>query len=201
MNKDILKPIIRTCIIIAAIFGLYLQIFVDGLHKLNFYTIWSNIAVMIFYIYCMTRKEDSEGLLRIKGGVVLGITLTFIVYNVLLLPVAKPENVYTWKNYTLHYIVPVLCILDCLIYDKVRYKWQDPLYWTIFPLFYAIFTLIKGIIYPVNIPGEDSPFPYFFVDINKLGVSGIAKYIVVICIFYIIMGYILLFIKKIGLRK
>ena len=131
----------------------------------------------------------------------LGITLTFIVYNVLLLPVAKPENVYTWKNYTLHYIVPVLCILDCLIYDKVRYKWQDPLYWTIFPLFYAIFTLIKGIIYPVNIPGEDSPFPYFFVDISKLGASGVAKYIVVICIFYIIMGYILLFIKKIGLRK
>ena len=201
MNKNIPKFIIRICIIIAAAFGLYLQIFIGGLHKLNFYTIWSNIAVMVFYIYYLTRKDEKEGLLRIKGGIVLGITLTFIVYNVLLLPTVKPEDFYNWKNYTLHYIVPLLCIFDCLFYDKVKYKYPDPLYWTIFPLFYAIFALVKGIVYPVNIPGEDSPFPYFFVDINKLGGLGVARYIIIICVFYIILGYVVLFIKKINIKK
>ena len=135
MNKNIFKLFIRICIIVAAAFGIYLQVFIGGLHKLNFYTVWSNIVVMVFYIYYLSKKEDSEGLLRIKGGVVLGITLTFIVYNILLLPTVKPEDFYNWKNYTLHYIVPILCIIDCLIYDKVRYNWKDPLYWTIFRCF------------------------------------------------------------------
>lgn len=201
MNKNIFKLFIRICIIVAAAFGIYLQVFIGGLHKLNFYTVWSNIVVMVFYIYYLSKKEDSEGLLRVKGGVVLGITLTFIVYNILLLPTVKPEDFYNWKNYTLHYIVPILCIIDCLIYDKVRYNWKDPLYWTIFPLFYAVFALVKGIAYPVNIPGEDSPFPYFFVDVNKLGAFGVAKYIIIICVFYIVIGYILLFIKKINIKK
>ena len=113
MNKNIFKLFIRICIIVAAAFGIYLQVFIGGLHKLNFYTVWSNIVVMVFYIYYLSKKEDSEGLLRVKGGVVLGITLTFIVYNILLLPTVKPEDFYNWKNYTLHYIVPILCIIDC----------------------------------------------------------------------------------------
>ena len=57
MNKNIFKLFIRICIIVAAAFGIYLQVFIGGLHKLNFYTVWSNIVVMIFYIYYLSKKK------------------------------------------------------------------------------------------------------------------------------------------------
>ena len=57
MNKNIFKFFIRICIIVAAAFGIYLQVFIGGLYKLNFYTVWSNIVVMVFYIYYLSKKR------------------------------------------------------------------------------------------------------------------------------------------------
>ncbi len=183
--------------IIAAAMGLYVQLVVEGLHKLNFYTIWSNIVVLIFFAYLFIKKPDEDRFaLRVKAGITIAILLTFIVYNVLLLPTVTADEFHTVQNYTLHYIVPVLCVLDWILYDKIRYEILDPIYWTVFPLFYAVFALIRGIVYPVNIPGEDSPFPYFFVDVYKIGVGGVVAYVLVICVFYVLLGYGMLLMKR-----
>ena len=195
--KIYVKYIIRLLTVISALAGLYVQLVVEGLYKLNFYTIWSNIAVLIFFSYLFVKKpEEDRGILRVKAGITIAILLTFIVYNVLLLPTVTAKEFNTVQNYTLHYIVPILCVLDWILYDKVGYDLIDPIYWTAFPLFYAVFALIRGIVYPINIPGEDSPFPYFFVDITKIGIAGVAGYVCVICALYVLMGYGMLLLKR-----
>ncbi len=198
--RKLSKHAIRAGIIIAAVAGLLVKLYPNKIYPLNYYTTLSNIAVLVFFAYLITHKE-SNNLLRAKGGVTIAILLTFIVYNVLLLPIVEPKDFYKWDNYTLHYIVPVLVTLDWAIYDKVRYGLRDPLYWTVFPLIYSIISLIKGILIPVNIPEHDSPFPYFFLDIVNIGWKKVLIYILAICIFYIMSGYIIYAVKNFLYRR
>ena len=198
--------IFRSIILVGALWGLWLQLFPNQWHQLTYYTLQSNIVVAIFLIYLLYRMiKDGEDafnnhhLLRLKGGVTIAITLTFMVYSILLAPIADPKDFYNMKNYLLHYFVPIAMILDWLLFDKCKvYKKVDPILWTILPLIYTIFSLIKGYIFRIPIPDQKhSPYPYFFINIDKLGWNGFLVYFVAILIGYMIIGYGMYWIKQI----
>lgn len=199
----------RVWIIVFAVIGLFLQLWPNQLYNLTYYTLLSNILVVGFvgYLLFLMRQRDivtlsSERIIRLKASVTMAITLTFLVYAILLAPIAEPEDFYSIKNYTLHYIVPIMMIIDWLVSDKRgQYRKYDPFLWTIIPLLYMIFSLIKGIIFKTPIPDQkESPFPYFFLNINKIGWSGFFKYAIAIFILYVLLGYIVYSIKMINYK-
>lgn len=196
----------RSLIVVSGIIGLFTQMYPDKLFKLTYYTTLSNLLVVGFFswiLYLMWTKNEatlnSRLFLRWKGSVTILITLTFLVYAILLAPQADPEDFNTIHNYALHYVVPILVLVDWLIFDKGKiYKWTDPLLWTIAPLSYLAFSLIKGYVLNVPIPdSRHSPYPYFFLNVNQYGWDGVGKYVLMISLAYIVLGLLIVSIKNI----
>ena len=196
----------RSLIVVSGIIGLFTQMYPDKLFKLTYYTTLSNLLVVGFFswiLYLMWTKNEatlnSRLFLRWKGSVTILITLTFLVYAILLAPQADPEDFNTIHNYALHYVVPILVLVDWLIFDKGKiYKWSDPLLWTIAPLSYLAFSLIKGYVLNVPIPdSKHSPYPYFFLNVNQYGWDGVGKYVLMISLAYIVLGLLIVSIKNI----
>lgn len=150
---------------------------------------------MILYIYIFFFKENNK-ILKIKGGITATLLLTFLVYNVLLLPKLDYDHIMTFRNFTLHYIVPILAYIDMLLYDNINYNFKDVLYWCLFPLTYCFLVLFKGIYFAIEIKSEKSIFPYFFLDVYKLGYLKVFELILLISIIFIIISYFVMVTKK-----
>lgn len=179
--------------------GIAFDLMRGGPSLLMFYTLLSNIAVTGFCMYrLLLRRPLNSTEWRVKGGLVIAILLTCLVYNILLAPLKKPAEHFVFHNLALHYAVPILFVIDWLLFDpKDNYRPFDPLRWTIFPLCYVGFALFNGLVLRIPIHGaKDSPFPYFFLNVAKRGWSGVLTYTVIIAALYILMGYGIYSLKR-----
>ena len=89
-------------------------------------------------------------------------------------------------------------MIDTLIFDsKKAFRLREPLYWSLFPLSYFAFALLNGLVLKLSIPGaKDSPFAYFFINVNKFGWNKVMINVLVISAGYIAVGYLLFLLKK-----
>ena len=194
----------RTLLFFAAFTGVYLEITKrGGLGMLLYYTVLSNLLVMIFtgYLLWKMRREgdhwQSSSLLRLKGGVTMSIMITCVIYHFMLAPLTT--DFYRLENFLCHYIVPLWFLADTIIFDKSRqYKWFDPMLWTSLPLFYMIFAILNGFVLKMDVPNaKDSPFPYFFLNANKYGWGFVFRWAAIIFVAYMVSGYLFYLVKNI----
>ncbi|MGT2846665.1 Pr6Pr family membrane protein [Streptococcus massiliensis] len=197
----------RILLFLLAFVGVYLEISKYGWGMLMYYTVLSNLLVLLFMgylVYLMAHTEDawkSPKLLRVKGGVTMCIMITCVVYHFMLAPIAT--DFYRLENFLCHYIVPLAFLLDTLIFDRARqYRWFDPISWTSVPLVYMVFALFNGFVTKIPIPdAKDNPFPYFFLNVNKYGWGYVIKMCLIIFVAYLVGGYIFYAIKSITFAK
>lgn len=137
-----------------------------------------------------------------KSGVLLSILLTGLVYHFMLAPLATADQYYNVQNFIVHYIMPGLMVLDWLLLDKrATLQWFAPIIWTVFPLLYSMFAIFNGLVIKLPIPNNpDSPFPYFFLNISKYGISGVFANSIGLFIGYILLGYIVIGINALLMR-
>ena len=171
------------------------------------------IGVMIAeLIQTAKKKEDSyvstAPILKFIG--MLGILLTFLVFNILLAGAEDRDPQLNWRigSLTFHVILPIMYILDWfLFYERKKCKWYYPLTSIGFPLAYAIFIFIQAAILNFNtsilIPGSTTPliYPYFFINLETLGFWGVFKWIVILLVAFIAVGYIFFGLDKLGKKK
>ena len=198
----------RTLLFFAAFTGVYLEITKrGGLGMLLYYTVLSNLLVVIFtgYLLLKMRREgdhwQSSSLLRLKGGVTMSIMITCVIYHFMLAPLTT--DFYRLENFLCHYIVPLWFLVDTIIFDKSRqYKWFDPMLWTSLPLFYMIFAILNGFVLKMDVPNaKDSPFPYFFLNATKHGWGFVFKWAATIFVVYMVSGYLFYLVKNIKKSK
>ena len=198
----------RAFMFLAAFTGVYLEITKrGGLGMLLYYTVLSNLLVMIFtgYLLWKMRREgdywQSSSLLRLKGGITMCIMITCVIYHFMLAPLTK--DFYRLENFLCHYIVPLWFLVDTIIFDKSRqYKWFDPMLWTSLPLFYMIFAILNGFVIKMDVPNaKDSPFPYFFLNAPKHGWGFVFRWAATIFIAYMVSGYLFYLVKNIKKSK
>ena len=198
----------RAFMFLAAFTGVYLEITKrGGLGMLLYYTVLSNLLVMIFtgYLLWKMRREgdywQSSSLLRLKGGITMCIMITCVIYHFMLAPLTK--DFYRLENFLCHYIVPLWFLADTIIFDKSRqYKWFDPMLWTSLPLFYMIFAILNGFVLKMDVPNaKDSPFPYFFLNANKYGWGFVFRWAAIIFVSYMVSGYLFYLVKNIKKSK
>lgn len=195
---------IRSLVAIIGAIGITLQIAKDGAGMLLYYTIISNIVITLFSAFLVffevkkSSTNSSKTILRLKGGATLSTAITFMIYHFLLAPLVSHEQFWNARNLIVHYAVPLLFISDSLIFDrKNSYKLLDPIIWTVLPLIYSFFAIFNGLVLKFEIPGSpDSPFPYYFLNIDKYGFSGVINNSVEIFVSYVLAGYIWLVAKK-----
>ena len=198
----------RVLLFIAAFLGVYLEITKHGgFGMLLYYTVLSNLLVMIFtgYLLWKMRREgdrwQSSSLLRLKGGITMSIMITCVIYHFMLAPITT--DFYRLENFLCHYIVPLWFLADTLLFDKNRqYKWFDPIVWTVLPLLYMGFAILNGLVLKMNIPNaKDNPFPYFFLNANKYGWGFVFKWAATIFVAYMVSGYLFYLVKSIKKSK
>ena len=174
----------------------------------DFYVHFTNISNYLCFgvmiaglIQTIRKKEDSyvssAPLLKFIG--MLGILLTFLVFNIMLAGAEGRDPQANWRIGSLlfHVLLPILYIADWfLFYERKQCKWYYPVASIAFPLAYVIFLLIQAIILGFNtsilIPGGTTPliYPYFFVNIDTQGVGGVLMWIAILAVGFVAMGYL-----------
>ncbi len=180
----------------------------------DFYVYYTNLSnyiciglmfVSLIQTIRKANKKDDDGLVStaptFKFLCVILIMVTFLVYNILL---AKDSSAFDYftslSNLLMHLILPIMFILDwILFYKHGKVKWYYPLLSTIMPLVYVIFVLIRGAI--LNGATGTIIYPYFFLDVDKLGWGGFFTWLSILVMFFVLIGYILYFLDNIKLFK
>jgi len=144
---------------------------------LSYFTIQSNlIAVAVFLIGAARwRQEPTRRWDLIRGGAVVYMTVTFVVFA-LLLSNTNVDTAVPWVNTVVHQVMPIAVIVDWLI-DPPRnaISFRDSLVWLVYPLAWTAYTLIRG-----PIAGW---YPYPFLDPANGGYGTVALYVVAILAF------------------
>lgn len=184
---------------------------------LSFYTMQSNLFVLVFYCgYFITRKfnshiEETKGYHILKGATVMIIFLTFIGYNLSLQPVGFMMDVKTasskilrFSNLFVHFLTPLMVMLDYALFDEKGYfKKSYALIWIIFPSLYPVYVYtyahFGGTFFGI---GGSKKYAYFFLDLDKIGIDGVFTYLLIFFICYILASLFLVKIDELlGKRK
>ena len=173
----------------------------------DFYVHFTNISnylcigiVLSELIQTVKKKADSYvskvPFLKFIG--VLAILLTFLVFNFLLAgqPGRDPQANWRIASIAFHVILPVMYVFDwVLFYEHKKVRWFYPLASVIFPSLYVVFVYIRAAILNFN-PDAPYIYPYFFLNLETQGVAGVAKWVVILFIGFIALGYIFYGIDK-----
>ena len=97
-----------------------------------------------------------------------------------------------------HVILPIMYVADWfLFYERGKVKAYMPLLSICVPIVYVVFIYIRAWILDFN-PNAPYIYPYFFLNIDVLGVGGVVKWIIILSIVFIIVGYIIFGLDKIS---
>ena len=173
----------------------------------DFYVHFTNISnffclgIMFTALFqTIRKKEDSyvkaAPMLKFIG--ILGILLTFLVFNIMLAGAEGRDPQANWRIGSLlfHVLLPIMYIADWfLFYERKQCKWYYPIASIGFPLAYVIFLVIQAIILgfdsSILIPTTTTPliYPYFFVNIETQGVPGVLMWIAILSVAFVAMGF------------
>ncbi|MDR1157537.1 MAG: Pr6Pr family membrane protein [Oscillospiraceae bacterium] len=176
-----------------------------NLSTIKYYTVQSNLLCLVFLTVSVIQaivQMKRGGLYgavtympRCKGAVVIAITLTLLVYQFMLTDTPFSMTEGGAGNFFVHFLTPVLMILDWLLFDeKGHYRVSDPLWWTVIPLCYLAYALVAAPIGVTYIGG--SRYPYFFLDIDVIGVTGVVRYVLMITVVFLVLGYLIFGLDK-----
>ena len=185
----------------------------------DFYVHFTNISNFLCFgvmlaslIQTAKKKEDSfvtvAPMFKFIG--MLGILLTFLVFNIMLAGAEGRDPQANWRIGSLcfHVVLPVLYIADWFLFrERKKVKWYYPIASIGFPLAYVIFLLIQAVILKFDtsilIPNSQTPliYPYFFVNLDTQGTTGVLMWIGILAVAFAAVGFIFFGLDKLGKKS
>ena len=177
--------------------------------SLLFYTVLSNILCLIWMVLLIIRTirdlrrngtyGTSTPSARWSGAVMMAITVTFLIYVIVLLPAAFEQAgdyvPFSFTDNLIHIITPLLLIADWLLFvRKGAFRWIDPLLWAIIPYLYLVFGFTVGALGGEFRPGQKYPYP--FMNVDTLGLGGVALWILGLTVALVAVGYVYVAIDR-----
>ena len=175
----------------------------------NFFCFGVMLAALI-----QTAKKKQDGYVTaapiFKFIGMLGILLTFLVFNIMLAGAEGRDPQLNWRIGSLcfHVVLPIMYIADWfLFYERKTAKWYYPIASVGFPLAYVIFIFIQAVILKfdssIMIPTTTTPliYPYFFLNINTLGIGGVAMWILILFVAFITVGFLFFGLDRLGKKN
>ena len=171
-----------------------------------YYTILSNIVCLLYVAAVVVLRPRHENPV-LKGAVVICIAVTGLVYHFMLNgameagvgAVAEVTLTDIVANTLVHYVVPIMMVLDYLLFSpKGEFHWKHPFVWILTPAVYVVFILIRAEVSDAMFAGFSgmSRYPYPFVDVDLYGVGLVLAMVAVLLLGFLILGYLLLGIDK-----
>ena len=190
-----------------------------AMFRWDFYVYFTNISnflcigvMLAALIETVKKKEDSyvTALPLLKFIGMLGILLTFLVFNLVLAGAEGRDPQLNWRigSLTFHVVLPVMYIADWfLFYERKKSKWYYPVASIGFPLAYAIFLLIQAAIlgFDTSIKHSLSTtpliYPYFFVNLDTQGVDGVLMWVAILAVAFVAVGFAFFGLDRLKKRK
>ena len=190
-----------------------------NLIRWDFYVHFTNISnflcigvMLTALIQTAKKKEDSyvSAVPVLKFIGMLGILLTFLVFNIMLAGAEGRDPQANWRVGSLlfHVVLPIVYIADWFVfYERKKCKWFYPIVSIAFPLCYVVFLLIQALILKFDssilIPTTTTPliYPYFFVNLDTQGVSGVLMWIGILLVAFVAVGFLFFGLDKLGKKN
>lgn len=166
----------------------------------SYFTILSNIVVAVvttMLARSLHRTSTTWSTLRMDSLVM--ISVTGLVYAIVLAPAANPQGLELVTNSLGHYIIPALTVVLWLLIGPRKQLRPITIFTAlIIPIIWAIYTLIRGAI--IN------GYPYGFLNVAELGLGTAIVNIMGVAVLGIIIGTIYWVLDKAlpqrsGMRK
>ena len=160
----------------------------------SYFTIWSNVVVALTCTVLARRRTLGTWWTRVlRLDALLMITVTAIVYQVLLAPTAV---VVGWSRLTdpiLHQVTPVLTVLVWLVFGPRRWvSWSVVLGSLAIPIAWIGWMLARGAVV--------RSYPYDFANVEDLGYAQVGTTLVVILGFGLVVSA-LYWVLDLALRR
>jgi hypothetical protein len=161
---------------------------------LSYFTIWSNIVVAVAATLLARRQVPVTGWLRVlRLDAVLMITVTALVYAVLLAPSAE---VVGWSRLTdpiLHQVTPAVTVLVWLAFGPRRWvSGRVVLASLVIPVAWIAWMLLRGV--------AIGTYPYDFANVAELGYASVGTALLAILVFGVLVAAVY-WVLDLGLRR
>ena len=192
--KRIIRFVIVILYILVASYGCY-SAWKYGSHFFLYFTNLGNLYCLGLMINelvrLVCRKSISIPLLQWEFGGLISIIVISAVYNFLL---GDPTSAAYWANkpsVCLHLITPILYTLYIFATRPIRKVGAGGVQCSILlPYLYVAFIYVRHFI------TGDNWFPYFFLDLNRIGWQGALGWIISLTVLFVIVGFAFIYIGR-----
>lgn len=165
------------------------------LNFFSFFTVESNIIAVVSLLVSalyLWRGAQPRWVHYLRGAATIYMVVTGITYSLLLRNV-EVDTAVPWVNLVLHYIIPIVMIVDWLIdLPPFRIGVASALIWLVFPVAYLAYSLIRG-------PLVDW-YPYPFLDPRPEGYVPVVVTSVGIAIGGLVLALIMSWTTRLRIR-
>lgn len=161
----------------------------------SYFTIWSNLMVLaVMFALYRNPERDSFKFRTLRLDSVLMITVTGVVYHVLIAPYYPPISWNRYSDVFLHSITPVITVLIWFI--------AGPRAWVnlkivfaamLIPIGWLGYTLLRGVII--------SRYPYDFLDVITLGYLPVLITVLVLILIGLIVALLYFLADKLLTKR
>jgi len=161
---------------------------------LSYFTMLTNILVALAMTLPWLTPQSNWGVFFTRPSVRTAIASYIIVVSaVYYLVLRKLGTPHGWARVTdtiEHAIVPVLYVLDWLLFvPKQGLSAESVPWWLIYPVCYAAYSLLRGAL--------TGFYPYPFLDVTKLGYERVLQNMGVFTMIFALLGLVLVGIARI----
>jgi hypothetical protein len=163
----------------------------DAVHFLTYFTNLSNeIAAALFLVGAARwRSERSQTLDVLRGGAVVYMSITGVVFAILLSGI-NVDAAIPWVNTVVHELMPIVVMADWLLDPPAtRLSLKQGALWLSFPLAWVVYELVRGAIV--------GKYHYPFLNPANGGYGTVFLYCVSICVFAVIVCGVVLWLGNV----
>lgn len=125
----------------------------------------------------------------LPAGLVVWAAMTGIVYHALLAATHHPKGIDVFTNILQHTLVPLGVVFCWVLWaPKSGLSLRNPLIWILFPMGYAVYALLRGLM--------DGKFPYFFLNPSTVGWAGVVMWICILGAVFFVAGLAVMWVAK-----
>jgi len=158
--------------------------------RFSTFTYEVNLFAAAYFLWALIRPAAAKSMPGLRGAVVLYVVVAGVIWNLFLTEMSMGYSV---QNIMLHILSPILVGLDWLLIGRSqsRVTWWHPLAWLSYPLLYLVAIL-------VYLNSERGRFLYYFLDVDQIGLAGLARNVVLLAIGFAALGYVVLGIGRLA---
>lgn len=154
----------------------------------RYFTILTNLLVAIVMSGIALGRPGFRSPVLV-GGATLAIVLVGAVYMTLLRGMVELSGGALIADFLLHKLVPVLTLFFWLLLaDKGGLRWRDPILWSVYPLAYLAYALLRG--------GFEQKYPYPFIDVGRIGWPQAIANSAAIAVAFLIAGFVFVLLGR-----